>query len=265
VNPPPTPVFAPTVELTLTNLAAVNLASGEQKTISPYLAEQITGEKGKIIHDWMQRADVDLGFIDGLACGALAGVATWKSQIWDGADPAALAEALAIPGQDLSNRVDVFSRFAGAPLTNFAYGFKTRGGRMGLLEFVSFVNDSPQSAKIRYKLLDSAITKDVAPEPASKMTPEMLSDRLEAASNIMDGDQKDKILAVVVTDAAKAGNLSIAERAIQTMAVVNDQNSAIHAAAPLLAKCGYRRPAIELAKTITDTDLRDETLSELAQ
>ena len=94
---------------------------------------------------------------------------------------------------------------------------------------------------------------------------EVLAERLEAASSITDVVEKDKPLAAVALDAARAGQAEIVKKALAQMLDLTERSATTHDAALLLAKQGLRKPAIEMAKAIPDLDVRDQTLSELAQ
>ena len=164
------------------------------------------------------------------------------------------------------------SRYEGGPLVSLLsrdqsvnWFFKTRTGRMGVLQIVDFSSNQPV-AKIRYKLVESGTNEDeVAAGPISSDLRERLSERLEAASSISDVSQKDTPLATVATDAAKAGEVLLAKRALAEMYYPNDRDTATQDAVRILAKGGFRMQAIEMAKGITDYTMRNETLAELAQ
>ena len=65
---------------------------------------------------------------------------------------------------------------------------------------------------------------------------ERLFDRLEAASSMSDVSAKDSPLSAVAMDAAKAGEIDIAKRALTQMYFVGDRNSAMQQIALQLAK-----------------------------
>ena len=135
---------------------------------------------------------------------------------------------------------------------------------MGLLQFVDISKESPAAARIRYKLVEPSAGA-VATAMAGHVSAEAIAERMEAAMGISDPGQKDKPLAAVVVDAAQTGQVETVKKALAAMYDVDDRNKATHEAAVLLAKHGLRKPAIDLAKGISDTDLRDQTLVELAQ
>jgi hypothetical protein len=94
---------------------------------------------------------------------------------------------------------------------------------------------------------------------------ESLADRLEAASAMNNADARDKSLAAMAADAAKAGEVEIAKNSLDRMTDLTHRWQAAHETVLLLAKRGLRPQAIEIAKEIGDMNLRDEVLSELAQ
>jgi hypothetical protein len=188
----------------------------------------------------------------------LAGQADLPRESWDQADPGTVASALQKTGKDIGGK---FEGTGSNSPTNFTYGFQTRSGRTGLLQIVEFANASPPAVKIRYKLVELA----AAAGAAISASPQVLEERLEAASGIIDAGQKDKPLAGVARDAAKAGQVDIARKALAAMIEMSERDAATHDAALLLAKRELRRAAVEMANGISDTDLRDQTLSALAQ
>jgi protein-disulfide isomerase-like protein with CxxC motif len=94
---------------------------------------------------------------------------------------------------------------------------------------------------------------------------ETLRGRLAAASVIYESEPKDKSLAAVAADAAKAGEVDLVKDALRQMYENSRRNQAAHESALLLAKRGLREQAIEIARTINENTIRDQTLSELAQ
>jgi hypothetical protein len=94
---------------------------------------------------------------------------------------------------------------------------------------------------------------------------ETLRGRLAAASVISESEVKDKSLAAVAADAAKAGQVDLVKDALRQMYENSRRNEAARESALLLAKHGLREQAIEVAKIINERDIRDQTLSELAQ
>ena len=172
------------------------------------------------------------------------------------------------PGGIYHSAAQLVSREPGGPVVNVLtrdqsvnWFFKTRGGRLGVLQLAGFQGDPPV-ARIRYKLVQPGTNQDLE---VGKDTRDLLFDRLDAASSINDFAAKDKLLSAVANDAARAGEVQIARAALQKMTDWSQRNAASREAALSLAKHGYRKQAIELAKSINDFDIRNQTLSELAQ
>jgi hypothetical protein len=163
------------------------------------------------------------------------------------------------------------SREAGGPQVNLLtrdqsvnWYFKTRSGAVGILQLVSF-NDN--TAKIRYKLVQQSATNPADPfrSRQTKNSAEVLNERLDAASNIIEQNEKDRALAAIVLDAATASELNIAQHALGQMRDQDTRNRTTQEAALRLAQRGLRKQAIEMAKSIGDQDVRDATLGQLAQ
>ena len=286
----PTPAAAPVVEMELTNFATVNLATGEQKLLPQFVAEQTPGDgKEMAIVSWMEGAGTDFAYADGCGYSMLLGLAYLKRDSWGQTSPDEVVAALQKTGKDMGNRFPATS--SDSP-TNYTYGFQTRSGKVGLLQFLTFtsvgpytstktsttptgsetrtynlpaVTFTPPAVKIRYKFLDSTVAQGALGGTIGKDTAELLAERLEAASGITDANEKDKPLAAVALDAARAGQAEIVKKALAQMLDLTERSATTHDAALLLAKQGLRKPAIEMAKAIPDLDVRDQTLSELAQ
>jgi len=121
-------------------------------------------------------------------------------------------------------------------------------------------------ARIRYKLVQPASNPGaVAFAKPNKNLREQLSERLEAASSITDVSEKDQPLAAVAIDAARAGEVEIAKRALAQMFDLTERDTATHNTALMLVKRGFRKEAIGMAKGITEDSTRNQTLSELAR
>jgi len=142
--------------------------------------------------------------------------------------------------------------------------FKTREGAEGLLQIVSFTNE-PASAKIRYKLIQNGNGEQIAaPTAVDNTSDETLADRLQAASMLNDFTAKDDALRKLAQDAAEAGNAKVAGEALQKMVDFTKRSETGLSVVRALAKHGMRKPAIEIARTISDFTIRDQALSELA-
>jgi hypothetical protein len=94
---------------------------------------------------------------------------------------------------------------------------------------------------------------------------ENLTERLAATETITDESIKDKSFTSLAEDAAKAGETEIVKSALGEMVDDNQRDAAAHESALLLAKAGFRKQAIETAKGISDPNIHDKTLAELAQ
>jgi hypothetical protein len=250
---------------------------------------------------WLQESGVDLMFAgDGKLIGfdGIFPIAHGNSSTnwddWDGLTPEQVRTAVAVvdwsrhatqaqllgqppppapkAGGVYNSAMQVDSREPGGPVVSVLtrdqsvnWYFKTRAGRLGLLQIVGF-SGNPSVARIRYKLVQSASNPGTeALAGSDKNLRELLSERLEAASGITDASQKDQPLAAVATDAAKAGEVEIAKRALAQMFELSERDTATHETVLLLVKRGLRKEAIGMAKGITDNSIRDQTLSELAQ
>jgi predicted Ser/Thr protein kinase len=171
-----------------------------------------------------------------------------------------------------SSAAQLDSRERGGPTVNLltrdqsvTWFFKTREGAMGVLQIVGFTDD-PAAAKIRYKLLQSADEQaEAVPGKGGKVSRQSFRDRLEAASMMSDISARDKSLATVAKDAARAGEVEIVSDTLRQISDLTSQSRAALESVRLLAKRGLRRQAMEIAKDIGDVTVRDKALSELAQ
>jgi hypothetical protein len=265
-NPIPPPAFGPELERVLTNLTAINLVSGEAEALPESVTDQNRGpDKDSAAGAWMEGAAKDfayLGQYDGFYAMTRDLIAL-KRDNWDDYSPEKLEESLH------NNDQDAMARFGdSSPLnnpTNFTYGFKTRDGSVGLLQ-ITAITENPAAATIRYKLFQSTTNVEAIPEsPVARVARDALNERLEAASAMYYGPEKDKALTPVAIEAAKEGDSVIAKKALQQMFQQMNRDEAAHQAATLLARRGQRKQAIEIAKGITDFATRERTLAELAQ
>jgi len=286
VDRAPAPGFTPVVELELTNFASLNLASGEQKMLPQFVVEQAPGDgKGMAIVAWMEGAGTDFAYADGCGYSMLLGLAYLKRDSWEQTSPDEVVAALQKTGKDMGNN---FPATVSDSPTNYTYGFQTRSGKVGLLQFLTFTSVgpyrsvtqsgsgtltqdfpehtvTPPAVKIRYKFFEPTVAQAALGGTIGNDMAEVLAERLEAASGITDVNEKDKPLAAVALDAAKAGQAEIVKKALAQMLDLSERSATTHDAALLLAKQGLRKPAIEMAKAIPDLNVRDQTLSELAQ
>jgi len=259
-------LFGPAMERELTNFAAINLASGRQDSLPPSVTEMDRGpEKDSAAGDWMEKADMNFAFIgayDGFY-GMTRDMTTLKRDSWDEATPESMDSLLHDTGQDVAAKFGDASRLNNP--TNCTYAFKTRDGLAGLMQIAGFTGNPP-GVKMRYKLAPRATGRDAATSAvASAEIRDKLSSRLEAASSMNDVTAKDKPLAAVAADAARAGEIEIAKKALAQMFDPTRRDEAKRETALLLAKRGSRKDAVELAKSIGDDTIHNQTLSELAQ
>jgi hypothetical protein len=268
--PIPPPAFGPELERVITNLAAINLASGQAEPLPESITDQNRGpEKDSAAGTWMEGAAKDfayLGQYDGFYAMTRDLIAL-KRINWDDYSPAQLVESLHDNGQDVTARFGDSSPLNNP--TNFTYGFKTRDGALGLLQITAFT-ENPSTASIRYKLFQPTTNAEAIPNSAvtpatARAAREALNERLAAASAMNSGVERDKALAVVAAAAARAGEATLAKETLGEMVDRTSRDEASHRVAMLLAKRGQRYQAVEIAKGIADFATRDRTLAELAQ
>ena len=202
------PAFGPEIVSTFADSTAVKIASGQTAAVPQSLVNMNRGpERDTAIGFWMEQAGMDFAFIgayDGFY-GMTRDMDTLTRDRWDIETPVAVANSLGDLGRDITARFGDFSRMNNP--TNYIYGFKTRDGAVGLLQVPGFT-DNPASVQIRYKLFRPAGSQNaVVSEKAAPDIREKLSDRLEAASNILTTDKKDELLATIAADAARAGEV----------------------------------------------------------
>ena len=270
VAPVPPVVFGAIIEQELTNLETINLASNQTAWLPESITAQNRGpEKDTAAFAWMTRAGMDLAYLGGYDgfYGLTRDMITLPRDDWDNYRPEQLAAALHDTGQDMPEKFGDASPLNNP--TNFIYGFKTRDGALGLLQ-VTGSSGNPSGVMIQYKLVPPAITQATNPDgslspDAQNALRETLNERLDAASSINDISEKDRPLAAIASDAAKAGEVEIVQKALAQMYSQDHRDDAAGNAARLLAKRGLRKQAIELAKDISNYTTRNQVLSELAQ
>jgi hypothetical protein len=135
----------------------------------------------------------------------------------------------------------------------------TRDGTRCLLQFCG-LTDEPRGVKVRYKLLVAASTL----AKSSKLSLQSLTERLDAADGISSMSDRSHAFARLATDAARAGQVDLVRNALQRIVSVEMRNQATLDAVRLLARRNLRRPAIDIARTISNNEMRDRALSELA-
>jgi predicted Ser/Thr protein kinase len=175
-------------------------------------------------------------------------------------------------GRAYSSAAQLDSREHGGPIVNLltrdqsvTWFFKTRQGAMGVLQLAGFT-DNPRAAKIRYKLVEQTNSQDtVGSGEAGATARATLAARLEAASAITSGEARDRSLARLAVDAAKAGEVEIVKGSLGQMHDLTKRNRAALESVRLLSKRGLTKQAIQVAQDIGDLTTRDQALSELAQ
>lgn len=164
------------------------------------------------------------------------------------------------------------SREPGGPIVNLlareqsvTWFFKTREGGTGVLQIGGFA-ENPGIAKIRYKLVKrSNEPENAVPDGGRKVSRQTLSERLEAASGMINLTARDKSLAAVATDSAKAGEVELVKATLQQINEFTKRNQTALETVRLLARRGLRKQALEIATSIDEFTTRDQALSELAQ
>ena len=89
--------------------------------------------------------------------------------------------------------------------------------------------------------------------------------RINAAASITAFPNRDKVLASIAQDAARAGDVEDARDALKKITAFPTRDDAIGASARFLAAAGRRADALELAKLVTAFPTRDALISELAK
>jgi predicted Ser/Thr protein kinase len=177
-------------------------------------------------------------------------------------------------GGNFSSAFQLTSQQGGGPLVNLltrdqsvTWFFKTREGRMGVMQLVSFTNDPP-AAQIRYKLLEK--TNDngegiTTPIEADQPAEDNLGDRYQACLMMTDFNAKNKALSILATNAASAGNAKVTGDSLRQINDFTLKSQTGLDAVRLLAKRGLRKDALAITRQIEDFTIRDQALSELAQ
>ena len=249
---------------------------------------------------WLKENGVDLTFagdgkiigFDGVFAVAHGNSATnWDK--WDGLTPSqvqaavdlvdwerraseAQAHGLPMPappttdGSSYASAMQLDSQESGGPVVSLLtreqsvnWFFKTRAGRMGILQ-IARITDQPSAVQIRYKLLQPN-SGEVTSAEASETESGNLINRLEAATSMSGDSGKNKLLEAIAVDAAKGGVIEIAKTALSQIDDQHEQDETAHEVGGLLSKRGLKKQAIEIAKAISDPDVRNQALSELAQ
>jgi predicted Ser/Thr protein kinase len=262
------PVFERVIELNDPGRRALNLASGNYVTSLPSRLLDF-GLNGA---NTMRTAGVDL-YAGGRALAAIGNgdsqgapipltTLDWRilgDEFFEGQDiVSAEHNDIALPVRTLEHAEASISG------TNLV-AFITRDGTEGILQITGQSQDPP-TVTIRYRLVER-VPGSVDPESAQgrKLTRRRLAERLEAASTISSGTERDDALAWVARDAAKAGEFETVKSALQTMINITTRDEVARESALLLGRRGLGKQAIEIARGISNITTRDEALSELAK
>jgi predicted Ser/Thr protein kinase len=136
--------------------------------------------------------------------------------------------------------------------------FVTRDGSAGVLQ----IGRTDAGFQIRYKMVEQPAGILGKSQTRARET---LGHRLDAASAIATSSGRDIALSAVAKDAARQGQPEIVQRAIQSLTAPFTRDDVSRECALLLAKRGFRKQAVDIAKNITTSSTRDQTLLDLAK
>ena len=148
------------------------------------------------------------------------------------------------------------------PIVGLLAGTPTSGGGWYFLGQGELGEIHFNVENLEAKQLLAEVTTQANPTPSSK---EQFSARLAAAESITNFPLKDKSLGALAAEAAAVGDTDTVKAALAEMTGYPAHNLATQSCALLLAKAGERQAALELAQSISDLKLHDETLAELAK
>ena len=142
-------------------------------------------------------------------------VVEWSRRANDAMSHGQSAPPAPRPGGNFSSAMQLTSQQPGGPLVNVltrdqsvTWFFKTREGRLGVMQLVSFTDDPPM-AKIRYKLLEKTNSTGegiTTPIEADRPPVDDLADRYQACMMMTDFTAKNNALSSLAKKAAEAGN-----------------------------------------------------------
>lgn len=133
------------------------------------------------------------------------------------------------------------------------YQLITRDGSRFVLQMTQ-VTDDPAGVRVLYRPLGRPLR-----------TREDLVDRIEAAGSISSVSQRSHAFARLAGEAASFGDVELVKQSLREIGDVSTRDQAALDSARLLAHGQHRRQAIEVAKSIISSELRDTALAELAQ
>jgi predicted Ser/Thr protein kinase len=136
--------------------------------------------------------------------------------------------------------------------------FVTKDGSTGVLQ----IGRTDAGFQIRYKLVEQMA--GISGKTQAKVR-ESLANRLEAASSILGSEDRDRALAKVAKEAARLGQPEIVQKAIPRVLSVNNRDDTSRECALILAKHGFPKQAVDIAKRIIGNQARDQTLLDLAK
>jgi hypothetical protein len=177
------------------------------------------------------------------------------------ATPAALQVAGVTDGTN--GWLDIRGTLAGTQKPNGTWEFTGQDGLAGVRFAVPGMNLEQVLAGFAQGTNEPPVTATVPSVTGNSH--ESLTERLEAAENIEELTLKDQALSDLARQAAVAGEADIVTSALDQMTQLEKRDQDTREFAILLAKAGHRKEAIALAEGITNIQLRDKTLVELAQ
>ncbi len=267
------PAFGPVVELVLTmgsdTSDFLDLDTGEVLHHSAglnFVGSDVAPQTDELV-PWVRENGVDAGVVTNNSSLTPelvlfdVGIFSFgrETNIWDALQADRLVSGeLGYPS--LTNKHWAISFYSN--MLNYPTIFETREGALGLLEMLEYTDD-PGGIKIRYKLVEHRPGAASASE--RKTLREGLAERLDAASTISGPGEKDRALAMVALDAAKAGEMAIVKGSLGRIIRNTARDQAARESANLLASAGLSRQAIETAALIVGSVYRDQTFAELAR
>ncbi|HEX3988006.1 MAG TPA: hypothetical protein VHZ30_01165, partial [Verrucomicrobiae bacterium] len=85
------------------------------------------------------------------------------------------------------------------------------------------------------------------------------------ASEITDNDAKNNAIVAVAKDAANAGEMQVLEDSLGKITDQTQRNQTTYDSVGVLIQHGHRKQAAQIARNISDPDLRNKAFSDLAQ
>ncbi len=143
--------FGPVMERVVPSFTAIELHSGRVKSVPASLSNlKSSPEKDVAICDWIQRQGLDIAYLgQGTFYNSGQDMKILTREEWNDFSPAQLAASLHPNGKEVGGKAEDKIPFA------YTYGFKTRDGRLGLLQITDYT-DKQAGMKIRYKLAQAA-------------------------------------------------------------------------------------------------------------